>query len=192
MTSYTLFSQGATGASLTSDANPYTFGVQFSVSQPSLTLTAIWFYSAATAASLPATIALYVVSGQTLVSSQAATWSGAAASGWVRAAWTSPPALTASASYKACVFDSAGVGPGWYSATANYWSSGPGSGGITSGPLSAPNNAGGDGGQDTFASPSLAYPASSFNAGNYWVDPEVTTAAPGPPAAQVVAFMSSM
>jgi len=56
-----------------------------------------------------------------------------------------------------------------------------GASGITSGPLSAPNNAGGDGGQDTFnVGGSLTYPSGSFNAANYWLDPEVTaTAAAG-------------
>jgi hypothetical protein len=191
MAVYTLFSQGGgTPGSVTADPTDYTMGVQFSVSQAA-TLTAIWFFSAPSAAQLPVTIALYAVSGASLVTSQAASWSGALASGWVRAPLGSPPSLTAGVSYKACVF----INPtgNWYSHTANYWDTGTGSGGIANGPLSAVNNAGGDGGQDTFTqATSLSYPSSSFGAANYWVDPEVTTAAPAPPAAQVAAFMSSM
>ena len=68
------------------------------------------------------------------------------------------------------------VGANFYGSTANYWTSGAGGAGITNGPLSAPNNAGGDGGQDTFnQSATLTYPLTSFNATNYWVDPEVAT-----------------
>ena len=38
------------------------------------------------------------------------------------------------------------------------------------------NSPGGDGGQDTFnQSAVLTYPLTSFNATNYWVDPEVAT-----------------
>ena len=173
MPSYTLFSQGATGSSLASDPSGYTMGVQFSFSTTGATLTAVWFYSASGAAVLPQTIALYAVSGASLTHQEAASWSGAAGTGWVRAAFTSPPSVTAATSYKACVFQATSAN--WYSATAHYWDSGPGSGGITNGPLSAPNNGASDSGQDTFhAGGSLSYPGSSFNAANYWVDPEVT------------------
>lgn len=181
MTVYTLFGQAATGTALTVDPTSYTLGVQFSVSQPGATLTGVWFYSAATAPVLPQTIALYAVSGASLVHSESASWSGAAGSGWVRAAFASPPSLTSGTSYKACVLQNTGAN--WYSHTSNYWDVGAGSGGVTNGPLSAPNNAGGDGGQDTFTqSAVLSYPVTSFNATNYWVDPEVTasTAAPVP------------
>ncbi len=189
LTNYTLFSQGATGSSLASDANPYTMGVEFSVST-ACTLTAIWFYSASGAAVLPGTIALYAVSGTSLVHSEPATWSGAAGSGWVSASFSSPPALSTSANYKACVFQ--GASSNWYSATAHYWDSGAGSGGITSGPLTAPNNAGTDVGQDSFSNEgALSYPDGSFNAGNYWVDPQVTTASAPSTGSAYVAFMGS-
>ena len=177
MTTYTLFSQAATGSSLTADPTAYTMGVQFSVGVSGATLTGIWFYSASGAGVLPQTIGLYAVSGASLVHSESASWSGAAGSGWVRAAFSSPPSLTASTSYKAAVAQNTSAN--WYSTTASYWSSGAGSGGITNGPLTGVNNAGGDGGQDTFTTSVPAYPASSFNASNYWVDPEVTTTSSG-------------
>jgi hypothetical protein len=185
MTVYTLFSQGATGTGgVTVDAQAYTLGVQFTVSVSGATLTAVYFYSDTGAAALPQTIALFAVSGASLVHSESASWSGAAGTGWVRAAFSSPPSLTSSASYKACALQTTAVN--WYTHTSNYWSSGAGSGGASSGPLSAPNNAGGDGGQDTFnASATLTYPATSFNAANYWVDPEVTTSSPAPGPAAV-------
>lgn len=177
----TLFGQPTVTDPLQSDTGGYTFGLQFSDSAGESVL-AIWFYSGAGAAALPATIALYAVSGQSLVHSESASWSGAAASGWVRAAFGSPPLLTASASYKACVFYAGGAN--WYSDASHYWDgSGAGNAGLTSGTLTAPNNAGGDGGQDTFTSgTSLAYPASEFNASNYWVDVETGTAGSSAPA----------
>jgi hypothetical protein len=168
---FTLFSQPANAATLTADSAAYTMGVQFTVSRGA-TLQAVWFFSAAGAASLPGSIALFQVSGASLVTSQAATWSGAAGSGWVRAPFTTPPALTAGMAYKAAIFDNAANS--FYSSTAHYWDTGVGAAGITNGPLSAPNNAGGDGGQDTFFTGGvITYPATSFNATNYWVDPEV-------------------
>lgn len=174
MTAYTLFGQPANPATLTSDSADYTMGVQFSVSQAGCTLTAVWFWSAPGAAGLPETIALWAVTGQSLVHSETASWSGAAGSGWVKATFASPPSLTASTAYKASVFSNSGNF--FYSGTSHYWDTGAGSAGITNGPLSAPSNAGAAQGQDTFTSGSvMAYPATSFNASNYWVDPEITT-----------------
>jgi hypothetical protein len=178
---YTLFSQQPTGSSIAGDTSAYTLGVQFSVSQAG-SLTAVWFYSASGAGALPSTIALFTVAGGTLVHSEAASWSGAAGSGWIRAAFTAPALLTAATAYKACVLTPSGAN--WYSATSLYWSSGAGAGGTTSGPLSAPNNAGASPGQDSFnAGASLTYPAGTFNAANYWVDPEFTVPGTFTPAA---------
>lgn len=174
MSSSTLFSQAATGSSLVSDPSPYTMGIEFSVSAAAA-LTAIWFYSASGATVLPAEIALFTVSGQSLAHSEMATWSGAAGSGWVRAAFSSPPGLTASVNYRGAVQQPSSVN--WYSATSHYWDTGAGSGGITNGPLTAPDSAGSDVGQDSFdGGSSLSYPANSFNAANYWLDVEITVA----------------
>lgn len=188
MTTYTLFGQPASPASIVSDSTAYTLGVQFSVASSGYTLTGIWFYSASGAASLPSTIGLYAVSGTSLVHSETPSWSGAAGSGWVKATFASPPSLTSGAAYKGCVLD-ASPGGNWYSATSHYWDTGSGSSGITSGPdLSAPNNAGGSGGQDTLNTGStIAYPSSSFNAANYWVDVEVT-----PPSAALSVVTGSL
>lgn len=174
MAVYTLFGQPATPATLTTDTGQYAMGVQFTTSQAG-TLTGIWFYSAPGAGYLPTSIALYQVIGAgTLIHSETPTWSGAAGSGWVRAGFATPPSLSTSTNYKAVIF--LGGGSNAYSSTAHYWDTGPGISGISNGPLSAPNNAGADGGQDSFvANPGgMAYPNTSFNASNYWIDPEIT------------------
>jgi hypothetical protein len=169
---FTLFGQPAAPSVLTADPGAYTMGVQFSVSR-NATLNAIWWFSPSGAAELPATIALFAVSGRSLVTSQSPSWSGAAGSGWVRAPFASPPSLTGGASYKGCITKTGTVN-NFYGGTSLYWSTGPGSGGVTSGPLTAPNNAGGDGGQDTFnAAATVTYPLTSSSAANYWVDVEV-------------------
>lgn len=179
---YTLFAQAAIGLSATSDPPTYTFGCQFTVSQ-SCTLTGIWFFSGTGATALPVGTAVFRMTGAgagTIVAgseNDAPSWSGAVASGWVKVSYASGPTLTPGNTYKVTILKDGTTLV--YSSTAHYWDSGAGSGGITSGILTAPNNAGGDGGQDTFVTPSaaLTYPATSFNATNYWVDVEVTTAA---------------
>lgn len=178
MTVYTLFGQ-AGGATINASTSQFTFGIQFTASA-SCTATAIWWNSAATAAILPDTIAIYQVTGTSLVHSEAASWSGAAGSGWVRAAFTSPPSLTASTAYKACVRGGDGTHT-WWASTVSYWSTGAGSAGITSGILTAPNSAtAASPGQDTFISgASLAYPNGVTSASNYWVDIEATTTGSG-------------
>lgn len=182
----TLFGQATAGMpGLASDPTSYTMGVQFSVSASGYQLDGIWFWSPATAGVLPQTIALYAVSGTSLVTSQAASWTASpggsaasAGSGWCFAAFTSPPSLTSGVGYKACVLQNTAAS--WYGATASYWvTGGAGAGGITNGALSAPNSATA-GGQDSFnASATLTYPASSFNDSNYWVDPQVSLPSSG-------------
>ena len=180
MAVWTLWNQTG-GGSLASDTSSYTLGVEFHVTQPGCTLTGIWWYSASGAGALPGTIALYTVTGTTLVTSNTASWSGAAGSGWVRASFTSPPSLTSGTNYKACVFLQNNGSVNFYSSTVNYWSSGAGGSGVTSGPITAPNNAGASPSQDSYnAGTSLAYPSTaSGNASNYWIDPEVTAPAAG-------------
>jgi hypothetical protein len=180
MTVYTLFGQAATGSSIAADSASYTLGMQFTLSQ-SATLTGIWFYSASGAGSLPYACAIYQMTGTgtgTVVSGSqnlSPSWSGAAGSGWVKCSYASGPVLAASTVYKVVVLG--GSGGNWYSATPHYWDTGAGSSGQASGIITAPDSAAADGGQDSFnVSGSLAYPDGSFNATNYWIDVEVTTA----------------
>jgi hypothetical protein len=143
--------------------------MQFSVSI-ACTMTAVWFYSAPGAGALPGTIVLYNATLESVIHSESASWSGAAGSGWVRAAFGTPPSLVSSTQYAVSVYQSTSVN--WYSATATYWTTGPGASGITSGILTAPSSAASILGQDFFNASSSQYPAGA-NGANYWIDPEV-------------------
>src|SRR5262245_21616271 len=173
MTAFTVFGQPANPATLTSDDEALTIGMQFTLSQP-CPLTAIWWWSPSGAADLPAATAIYAVSGGTVVTgtqNSSPSWSGIAGSGWVKVTYDGSVTLAASTSYKVAIYHGFSAGHNYYGSTANYWSSGAGSGGLTSGPITAVNNAGGDGGQDTFdTAGTQGYPNASFNATNYWVD----------------------
>lgn len=173
MAVYTLFGQPASPATLQADANNYEMGVQFTVSIPA-TVTGIWFFSPPGAVSLPTEIDIYDVPAGGLGASAVASWSGLAGSGWVKAQFATAPVVLPGYTYKACIL--ANSSSNFYGATSHYWDTGPGQNGISNGPLSAPNNAGADHGQDSFATPVTvhAYPNQSFNAANYWIDVEIT------------------
>jgi hypothetical protein len=96
VTTYSLWSQATETWSATG-VNEGTAGIEISVSVAG-TLAGLWLYSppGESLTSLPTEIALYTVTGTTLVTSQTPSWSGAAGSGWVFAAFSSPPSLTAS------------------------------------------------------------------------------------------------
>lgn len=184
MAVYSVFGQAATGSSIVADTSDYTMGMQFSLSQ-SASLTGIWFYSAAGAATLPAACCIYLITGTntgtqvTGTVNNSPSWSGAAGSGWVKCAYDGTVTLAPATNYRVCVYH--GTGSNWYSATSGYWSSGPGQNGLTSGIITAPKASSADGAnQDAFQNPSvgLTYPTASFGSANYWVDVEVTTAAP--------------
>ena len=66
----------------------------------------------------------------------------------------------------------------WFQVTTNYWGGGgPGTSGITAGPLTAPGASQATPGQSTYNPGTWAYPA-TYGAGgdgeNFWVDVEVT------------------
>jgi Domain of unknown function (DUF4082) len=176
VTSYTVFGQPSAPATIVSDNGAETLGMQFSLNQ-SLPLTGIWWFSPSGAVDLPTACGIFQVNNTTLVagtSNVSPSWSGAAGSGWVKCSYNGAVTLFANTAYKVVISHDAGNN--YYGATAHYWDSGTGQNGLTSGPITAVNNAGGDGGQDTYATASsLTYPSASFNANNYWVDVEVTT-----------------
>lgn len=181
MTVYTLFGQPAAPAALTVDGASYTMGMQFAVSAPAA-LTGIWFFSPPGATDLPRGCCIYQITGVNTGAQVAGTvadpasWSGPAGSGWVKATFDGSVTLTPGNNYRVCILH---VGAGnFYGTTSAYWSTGPGSGGITSGILSAPAAAAADGAnQDAFITNvvGLTYPNTSFNSSNYWIDVEVTT-----------------
>ncbi len=172
MTAYRLWP--ATSGSGTATAFTGNIGMQFSLSsaQP---LTAIWIWSPSGATQLPTAIGIWVVSGTSLVPGTHLTspsWSGAAGSGWVKCAYNGSVTLAASTNYKVAASNS-GSGT-WYAPLAAYWTTGAGTSGLTSGPITAPNSSSSVSGQDTFAgSSSFVYPASSGVGTNYWIDVQV-------------------
>ncbi len=160
---------------LDSDTAGYVLATEFQLSA-SCQLDNIWFYSASGAGALPTRCAIWDVSSQTVVTgtdNTSPSWSGAAGSGWVSCSYNG--VTLPSGDYKVAVFY--GGGSEWYQATVNYWTSGPGTKGVTAGPLSAPSSSAATGpGQATYNAGSWAYPQtySSGNGENYWVNAEVT------------------
>jgi hypothetical protein len=189
--SYTLFSQPVSPSGSLSGTTSYrAWGNVFTVSQ-AITLTGIWVYSGPGSNALPAEIGIFVA-GTGIVSgtdNAAPSWSGAAASGWVKCTYGGTVTLSQGVNY---IVTAAGPNQ-WLWSDATYWSSGAGSGGITNGPLSAPSDAtspAGSQGLFNSSGPPMGLPG-GFGAGrNPWVDVEVSP--PAPPAAPQVAFMSSM
>lgn len=103
--------------------------------------------------------------------------------GWQTATLATPVQLTANVRYRASIH-----APSGYTGSGNYWTSGAGSAGHTNGPLVAPSSGPGghqSGTQGSFAySAGYAFPNSTFQGGNYWVDVTVTDVDPN--AAQTI------
>ena len=177
-TDYTLFGQPALGGTVTADNAAYTLGTEFEVALgggQASQLDGVWFYSAPSAQDLPDWIgsAFWNGSSFTAGASQASpAWSGAVASGWVFAPFTSPPVLSGSGNYLALA--SFAGGGDWYLGTSHYYDTGAGSAGVTDGPLSAPNTGASKIGQGNFTTAHDGIPNSTFQATNYWVDPKVS------------------
>jgi|SRR5215470_2900935 len=154
----------------------FTLATEFILSQ-ACTLNQISFYSPSGAAGLPSRCAIWNVGSQSIVAgtdNASPSWSGAAGSGKVTVNYAGVT-LQAGIKYKVAVFGNQATY--WNAATTTYWSGGgPGTGGITNGPLSAPDNAGATSpGQGTYdQGASMAYPLSTSVSSNYWVDLLVT------------------
>jgi hypothetical protein len=157
-------------------ANNFTLGMEFSLSQ-ACTVNNVWFYSPSGVSQLPTEIGVYNVSTTTLVASNSSpSWSGAAGSGWVKAALTA--SLAGGTNYKVVVLNGAGSPSVWNGAVASYWSTGFGGSGLTSGPITVPNNATATSpGQSSYnLGSAIAYPNTNAGPYNYGVDIEVTPA----------------
>lgn len=175
------------GNSSPDTANNFTLGTEFSLNAP-CAINNVWFYSPSGVSQLPTEIGVYQVSGTTLVASNASpSWSGAAASGWVRASLSG--SLQAGVNYKVVVLNGAGTPSVWNGAVASYWSTGFGSAGLTSGPITAPSNAAATSpGQETYnLGASIAYPATNAGPFRYGVDIEVTPSAAVSPSGLLMA-----
>ena len=178
--------QGALGATTDAPVN-YVIATEIHLAT-SVNLDKIWYYSIGGTAQLATECGVWSIASQTLVAGNASpTWSGAAGSGWVSCSFTGVT-LPAGA-YRVAVYNGAATPDAWSAKLLNYWDTGLGQNGITTGgPLSAPNLAGaslankfGGGGsepgQSVFAvGPPNQYPNLYVDglAQNYWVDIEVT------------------
>lgn len=185
------------------DPSPYVIGLSFEVTNPGMVLQGWWWWVASNQGIVGEDFGLYVVNGHlsgTFVGgSKVSIGNGVLIrSQWNFIACNSPIPLTAGQEYRAVkTVDRDLSGDFGYSSTANFWSSGPGGGGITNGPLTAYSSLGeptGDG-QMTFFSVTSGnpavdnpadYPDAEFNNSNYWLDVEVTTSGVLPPAGSVM------
>ncbi len=153
-------------------ANGFTLGLEFSLTQQ-VTLSKGWFYSPAGVAVLPTEVGVYRVSDKTLVAhNAAASWSGAAASGWISTTLTGT--LDAGTNYKYVVFQ--GANSIWNAAVANWWTgSGFGGSGLTTGPATMPNSAGADVSQNSYHQAGvISYPDTTAGPFEYGLDFEFT------------------
>jgi hypothetical protein len=157
----------------TAKANDATLGTQFSLSSQQ-GLYGIWFYSVPTALAFPSAVVIWKTDGTKLAGTEnlSPTWIGALGSGWIRCAFDGSVPLQASTTYVVSVYHDASAL--WRTNTGNFWTSGIGSAGLTSGPITAPNNAGSLHGQG-ITSVGYTYPTTSGAGQNFWADVEVGT-----------------
>jgi hypothetical protein len=183
---YSLFTHTLPPDPSTSDATTAaTFGMQFSVSQ-ACRLDAIWYLNSGV---LPTQVGVFQITGTgtgTLLVSvpvPAAGWEGAGTYAWARIAVPSV-ALQPGTNYEVCAYN--GSGSAWMARTANYWTTGPGASGITSGILSAPNNAGAVNGQGNVSTANaFTFPDQSNSGTQAFLDVEVALITPASPLIQV-------
>jgi hypothetical protein len=157
------------------------FGIQFLIAAAGFQLSGYWWYLPATGNTDATryTFRLYTTASGTsgtLVPGSTVTGSGT----WVQAAWNftplpSPVPLSSGTTYVAANSISTAVQAA-YQFLNNYWSTGPGAGGITSGPVIAPGSAAALAGhQQPFNEPgSGTFPASVFENTFYGIDVDVT------------------
>jgi hypothetical protein len=159
-------------------AAPVNLGMIFQVSS-TCWAKAIHFYRGALTIGGPVKGRIFLVSSETVVSGTQVdfTLSG---TGWQTATLATPVQLTANTSYKVTIHSDDN-----YTGSGHYWDVGAGVGGITNGPLTAPDAGGAPLGipppkQGSFGYTSNpdVYPDNYFGGGNYWVDLTVTDVDP--------------
>lgn len=174
MTDYFLFAGDAPpDVSFDEPGSQYTLGLEWGVTAPDLFLKGYRFYRAADlAVTGPITAGTWDAVTTVAVPDSVAAFTLAGA-GWQEAVLDTPQPLAQGVAYRS----GAHFPNGRYVATPNYWSSGPGSAGVTDGPLV--------GYSQTLATENeqgclavgaaLAFPAlGSGSASNHWVTPIVT------------------
>jgi hypothetical protein len=182
VTTFRLF-DAATVVPAAARANNDVFGTEFILSKDQR-LYGIWYYSVAGALALPTRCSIWRISDQTLLfDDQDPAWSAAAGAGWVHTVYAGSSALPGSIKMVVGVYHDASVV--WRTNTGGYWSTGDGAGGVTNGPISAPNLAGSVNGQGVFAT-GFAFPGSTGASQNFWSDAEVGDPPPVFPGAAAV------
>ena len=153
---YTLWNGAATPAvASVSDVSPDELGVKFESAVPGY-IVGIRFYKGSSNTGTHVGH-LYTSTGTLLAT---ATFTGESASGWEQVTFTNPVAIAINTVYIASYF----APNGGYAADGAYFASS----GVTSGPLTALSNAAA-GGNGVYAYGG-GFPASTYNATNYWVD----------------------
>ena len=142
-------------AAQTTDGNPVELGVKFRV-EVSGTITALRFYKGLTNTGTHVGH-LWSASGTRLAS---VTFTGESASGWQEASLSSPVAVSAGTTYVASYH----APNGNYAFDSNFFATA-----FVNGPLRATSWSEG-GGNGVYAYGASAFPASTYNATNYWVD----------------------
>jgi hypothetical protein len=163
----TIWSAATTpGTPSDSDASAVTVGVKFTADVNGF-VTAIRFYKGAGNTGTH-TAVLWSAAGQQLATTVS---SGETASGWQQVNLSTPVAVTAGTVYVASYHTTSGR----YAADSGYFASS----GVDSPPLHALSNAAG-GGNGVYAyGGAPAFPASTFQSTNYWVDVVFSTSSPG-------------
>lgn len=145
----------------------YTKATEFTVTQRAW-VTGIWYHRFNSTSTATPPAAIYTVNAGgatgTLVSGTSVTIAAGTATGWIFTPFASPVALTVGTAYRVAIY---------YSNTrfgyaTDYWTTGPGASGITSGPLFAPSDAGATGARQcsynyTATNVGLAFPGSDNN-----------------------------
>lgn len=171
MTEYTLW--GATGGNNNADDGT---AVSLGTKQRTSATVPLWcvglrYYRGTLSAGIK-TGRLFRTSGSVAVS-ETVTFTDSG-TGWQEKRFTTPVALDLDTLYTPAVHFPSGQP----SFTNNYFSSGPGSAGITNGPLFAPNNTNAPGQGVYTTGASITCPTSTFNATCYWIDWIVTDVDP--------------
>jgi len=168
----------ATGTGTDASDN-YILGTEFTLSQV-CALDNIWFYSPAGVTQLPTQCAIWDVATQTMVPGTLSTspsWTGAAGSGWVACAYSG--ATLPAGDYKTSVWNGNATPSGFNVYSLNYFTTGAGANGITTGPVTVPSvTTATSPGQCTYetSGTTFLYPSQyvATEGQSYWVDVEVT------------------
>jgi hypothetical protein len=156
------------GSSVT-DNSPINLGVRIDVTDP-CKAKGIRFWRSDTAITGAITGRLWRISDQSAMPGADVTFT-LSGTGWQSADFPSPVDLAPGERYAVIVHF-----PDRFSSTGSYWDSGPGGGGIVSGPIRAYSTNDSAGGQGVYGyGPLTTYPGGNGSGTNYWVDITVTT-----------------